>query len=518
MNESGSDAISGEGCQFGIGEEIAAKFVEAGKLHDKSKGPWKTLHVVLNKTTLSGRKRKDIIAPRVLCVDLDRWVPREEIRGILEEYAPDLVVRTSILSTEEGGEAKGKYHLYWKISSTISLEKWEEFQTGFAFKFSSDFNLASRTHGLRVPGVERVQKDGSKYVPEIVYAKYCPDEVIPERGEVQIFQEFPWLLEAMTEGRLEKKGQKGKIQKVSAKVLEVLRGEASEVNGTMKELVGEGAPGRNVALYQTVKDWCLELPLDEEVLEEDAVRVGLEFNKALELGHPGGGLEWAEVEKTVRSAMVGALEVRAARKEKAAKNLEKLEEVEESRSEPIFQYDYTTKWLSNNRFSFQAAVERLVQRFSHVLVRTGKLVYAFDDRDKLWRSQKGSQEIIGDYVKRVLLDVIADEKLIPELCTNSKGEFSAKEYSKVTMNIGSAYYYNSTVSLTLQSNDIRRMDIGNFDNNSNLIFCGNGVLDVRTGKVRPAEALDYLLQQTKVEWKGFNEDCPGWKRFWGGVL
>ena len=41
----------------------------------------------------------------------------------------------------------------------------------------------------------------------------------------------------------------------------------------------------------------------------------------------------------------------------------------------------------------------------------------------------------------------------------------------------------------------------------------NGVLDLKTGKLRPGRPDDYLLKSSSVEWKGIDEPCPNWERF-----
>ena len=41
----------------------------------------------------------------------------------------------------------------------------------------------------------------------------------------------------------------------------------------------------------------------------------------------------------------------------------------------------------------------------------------------------------------------------------------------------------------------------------------NGVLDLKTGKLRPGRPKDYLLRASPVEWQGIDAPCPHWEKF-----
>jgi len=45
-----------------------------------------------------------------------------------------------------------------------------------------------------------------------------------------------------------------------------------------------------------------------------------------------------------------------------------------------------------------------------------------------------------------------------------------------------------------------------------LFPCSNGVIDLRTGKMRPGKSDDFLLKASPVEWKGVDEKCPIWEK------
>jgi len=46
-----------------------------------------------------------------------------------------------------------------------------------------------------------------------------------------------------------------------------------------------------------------------------------------------------------------------------------------------------------------------------------------------------------------------------------------------------------------------------------LLPCANGVIDLRTGKLRPGRPEDYLLKAVPVPWEGIDAPCPVWERF-----
>lgn len=56
------------------------------------------------------------------------------------------------------------------------------------------------------------------------------------------------------------------------------------------------------------------------------------------------------------------------------------------------------------------------------------------------------------------------------------------------------------------------------DCNPWLLACTNGVIDLRTGKLRDGRPEDYLLKYVPHEWKGINEPCPHFDNFLNSAL
>ncbi|MDX9896105.1 MAG: phage/plasmid primase, P4 family [Desulfofustis sp.] len=46
-----------------------------------------------------------------------------------------------------------------------------------------------------------------------------------------------------------------------------------------------------------------------------------------------------------------------------------------------------------------------------------------------------------------------------------------------------------------------------------LLPCANGVIDLRTGIIKPGRPSDYLVKAIPIEWQGIDAPCPTWERF-----
>lgn len=123
-----------------------------------------TLHVCLNETFPDSRKLRDIKAPRVLCVDIDRWLTPQAVIETTFPYIPPHAMTVSSLKGE-GRDQLIKAHLYWKIEPGISLMQWSHLQVGLAHLMEGDKHLGDLNKTIRVPGVERSLKDGGLFTP-----------------------------------------------------------------------------------------------------------------------------------------------------------------------------------------------------------------------------------------------------------------------------------------------------------------------------------------------------------------
>ncbi len=56
------------------------------------------------------------------------------------------------------------------------------------------------------------------------------------------------------------------------------------------------------------------------------------------------------------------------------------------------------------------------------------------------------------------------------------------------------------------------------DTNPWLLPCANGVIDLRTGALRPGSPYDYITIASEVKWQSIGEKCPHWENFLNSIL
>lgn len=435
-----------------------------------------TLHVTLNRTNGRGHKAADIESVRVLCIDLDRKVPLEEVRSIRKEFGCHCIVESS----------PSKYHLYWRLSPTVTREQWAKYQLSLACYFNSDMNLSQLNKVIRVPGCERICKDGSTFTPTI---KYIAADSL-ELDDGNILNTFPWIEEYYQKG-LEKKKEERKN----------LRAVMKEGNGHLEEgALAFAATGRNNALYAATYSKVKESGFTESEAIEWALALNNKFEPPLDV---------LEATKTAKSGWAKGSAWREKRREKLDKALSELPAVETLE----FQYDYETPDLKKNRFTHMAALERVLQRYGGSMVRTGSIIYAFDHSyGNVWRSQKNSHELLTSYAAEISRDIMADPEFVEKLCIDSDGDYSPLKRHAAEVKFGSYQFISGTVNHILGCSDLPRKEISSFDNEPAKLYCANGVLDMSTLKLSQATAEDYLLHQTGIAWEPAAQ-CPWWENF-----
>lgn len=57
-----------------------------------------------------------------------------------------------------------------------------------------------------------------------------------------------------------------------------------------------------------------------------------------------------------------------------------------------------------------------------------------------------------------------------------------------------------------------------WDRDGMILPCANGVVDLRTGAFRMAEAGEYIKSHSPVDWTGINTPCPEWEKFINAVM
>lgn len=512
MDHEGKGVVRGYGVIHGPVDVLARMAAEVAA---KQGG---TLHVCLNRGNGKGRKNIDIVegGVRCLCVDLDRRVEREEIREIVREYGAGMVVKSS----------PQKFHLYWALRwGSLKLGEWEEFQRGLAGRLGGDTDMAGRAKTIRVPGCPRKTKEGDVWTPRIVYMEAEEGGKVWERQD--ILERFPWIV---SEARLVKERKK--------------QGRAELIGGGMG--VGGGADiaqaaeklgGRNTALYEGVKGWILreaETDRSDEEITEAAWAYGGEIAEKLR-AEVGGDHEFGEDEagRAIESAIRHGLAARESRREKRRKVEEKIDEVlqgvgpgegpGESRNghhEEIegeegvtvrgedFAYNVGAERLRINAYTDAACVERVLQRFGGRMVRTGRLIYAFDEVGKVWKAQnRGGSEVVAGLVEQVLMGMVQERDFIRFYGVNARGEFSPEKKRAAEEKFLSNAKVSGTVARVMNSPDLPYGSIADFDADRDLFYAANGVVDLRSGEIRAARAQDKLLHRSMVVYDR-EAECP----------
>lgn len=490
MKPGSKDVIQGLGTWFGTHEDFQRKckdLTEAGIEFEP--------HITLNITDLKGRRRSNIQAARVLCCDLDEPISEERLGELIEALYPSLVVETS----------EGRYHLYWRC--VLSLNDWQLAQGALALKLNGDLNLIDLHKTIRVPGFSRITKSGESFIPKIVHS-----------AEHEDVEELSEHLKELGEKAINYRKERNKeLSNKATKMIDSL-GAGLGANLGAGELGKEGLAAvaevpsgeRNSSLYKLCKQYVVKG--NGHITEESTLEFALNINSGFR--EP---LDDEEVERTALSAFNAGEEYKAKRLERQEARAKEAREAMATHEELVsagggtvsgtgpFQYDYTTEALSLNRFTDAALVERVLQRFNGHIVRTGRLLYAFDERSAVWRTQKENREILHDYVDKCCVDTMADPQFIPVLV--GMGENAASKLRRAQTDWSSNSKRFSCVSKLMQYNSFPRMEISDFDKDPYKFYCLNGALDLITGEIKEATAHDYLLRQSSIVYDPAAE-CP----------
>lgn len=239
MAESGG-VVPGKGSVHILAEELEPAYKSI--LESGTGGKLPTFHVTLNQTNVLGRKTENILSVRVLCVDLDREVLDNEYREIRDTFNPALIVESS----------PNKYHLYWRISPDITIPEWKAIQTGLALWFTADYNLRNPSATIRIPGFPRLTKSGEPFTPRI---KHRGNQSVLTLTHVHLL--FPDIDKAIEKANI----RLGEIAKEQSRLSKELR------KGKKITELGAGI-GRNALLYQTLTDFVLAFPWQDDLLSE----------------------------------------------------------------------------------------------------------------------------------------------------------------------------------------------------------------------------------------------------------
>lgn len=478
-----------------------------------------TLHVCLNRTSEKGRKNENVQAVRVLCVDIDHETPAEKVKDLVDQFAPGLLVESS----------PQKYHFYWKIEENLPFETWQEFQTALAVEFDGDHNLRQLSHSIRVPGIPRLTKTGETFVPRIVW--HALDAAL---NYDDICALFPTWQEQVKTARIQEKKRKKAINKAVSRDSRYTQGGA-ELTAEEKVLLGQS---RNRAVYDYVLQKSMAEVRDaqrcnaqtrklssgnevadlEDVLSfEDALRAAVDLVKTFpQNGKPP--LSNDEITRTAKSAYETAKKLVCESRVKAtaapADHVAPADVLE-------FEYDFESESaLKENRFTEAAVLERIVQRYGSCLIRNDvtREILAFDKRNCVWKIQaRSSAPEATMFVNQCIKDTLDDERFVAEQCCNARGEYSEKAHRMAQERLRKVSLGDRLIGGLLHCPAIRTAAWDTFDAVPEVVFVGNGALNMKTGAVREPTAEDLMLNRTLVEWDA-QADFEEWEEFLAEVF
>lgn len=483
--------------------------------HAKEVGLRGSLHIQINKAKEGSRKTSDVMATRVLLLDLDTPHEREEVLSLIKEIKPHFIVESS----------PKKYHFYWQVEE-LPLNHWQSLQLGLAVKYKGDTNLSQLAKTIRVAGIPRFDKNLNGYLPEI---KYIANEVYPLGFKYlrKYFGEdlYDDILN-VSETYLKKSDKTNKKIELTARYDKEIKDPKLLAKKVLESINLETFSGRNSFVYDIAKTFIynghaensvkalikeinnnftvLNLnPLDSEELK---ITITNGINKGKEL--------LSQKEESLKEKLTS---IKTPTESTEPNNLEENSTEDFKEDKPDYAYNYGTRDLKFNRFSDIAITDRLLQRYGTHIVRTGKLLYAFDETNKVWRSQKGSKEVLHTFCVDSLRDTVLDPEFQDTYGMDSKGRLNYNKLKTAQERFLSHKKIGSTLYDILESNKIKRKEIHEFDDNNELLYCENGVVNMLTGEVREPKAEDYLLHQTKIKYKE-EEKCTWWEEYLNEVF
>ena len=455
-----------------------------------------TLHVCLNQTNFKGRRREHMVAPRVLCLDIDRELDRKEWEQIVR-YEVNFVVETS----------PKRYHFYWKIDPGISLENWKLLQAGIAAKFDGDLNLAQVQHTVRVPGCERICKG----VADVRFMPTLYDCDLPHKPYVltDLTAIFPGILGKGKKAILAQNKGKKKINNLITRAFE------NKSNGCFSESIDTalatelGKIGhRNNSLYSILSTYIRKNKAmkSKKRLCEEVAALAQYANSHFEKP-----LSQEEITKTITSAITRGLEAKSEPQNGHYEEKGSQGGVSEEKRCESFKYDYSDPHIMTGTISDVSIKARIVQRYKEYLCAVGNVLYAFNQHDNNWYSQKDNTSVVNAFAIECVKDVFTEQKF-KERCYDKKG-FSTLKYDKET----EKYLSNNRISGVLAQLknsvfNIETKNLDDFDSDKAHLNCKNGYVNLIEGTIRAPKSNDYLLLKTKISFDA-SAKCPKWKQF-----
>lgn len=482
-------------------------------LHELSGFKDITAHILVNNSDGTGRKKENITACHTFFCDLDRWIDKKELGEILEKYAPHVVTQTSM--KEEAGVKFGKFHFYWRCNPSLSLARWSVYQKGInAILKSPEPTPGAITHMLRVPGFERIQKDGQTFTPKLVYLEQSAEPI-----DVQ--KTFPGVVRAARQVEKKEERQHKELASIDVSSLTEIDFSEGARNNTMylalHTLVKRGRVGSITELKNAAKTINESIvpdvggPLAHDELSSIVKSAWERGSKAFKREQRKLAIAKGEGERMLHDT--NGLEAPSTEQI----TLDKLKDVAKQQVNgklKEFHYELTGVNIQDP-FNTPAIMERFFYRYGHLISITEaktKGFRVFHPEKKIWVIQENDHfPMLMHYVTEMLKDLVMSEAFILALGSDNNGINIPKLRGNREKYL-SIPYRNLLCKAIINSPEVPQLSEFDFDAHPELFFCANGVLNIKTGELREVKATDYLLAKSEVSWD-VSADTKEWEGF-----
>lgn len=185
-----------------------------------------------------------------------------------------------------------------------------------------------------------------------------------------------------------------------------------------------------------------------------------------------------------------------------------------------FEYNYEARGLKENRFSDEAVLERIYQKFGDLIVQNEFGLFCFDAVSKRWNPlELKDTGTFTELYNSVILDILHDEHFLSALCVDSKGNpsFSKKQKAQEHFLSGNLYRKIAEKLICTRKHRVKYVSPDTFDSENSLLMVKNGVLNLVTGELREPQASDYIIGCSPVEWQP-HATCDRWLEFLNEVF
>ena len=135
------------------------------------------------------------------------------------------------------------------------------------------------------------------------------------------------------------------------------------------------------------------------------------------------------------------------------------------------------------------------------------------DIDQMDRAKAAVENVVAKYIEEVVR-VSAELKEVEDGSTAHANLKDLREQlTKRIWSLRGARRRTNCMMMAHTCDDPLAIRGDEIDQSQWLLACRNGVIDLRSGKVRDGRPKDYLLRASGVEWKGIDEPCEPWIQF-----